>query len=78
MRRLLSFVAGVLAGGSLGAGISLLFAPKSGDDLRQGMREHFREIQTNSRTAAAAKEAELRQELAELTGKVEKPTTSAE
>jgi gas vesicle protein len=67
MRRILSFIAGILAGGSLGAGIALLFSPQSGDEMRQSLRERVTELKTNSSIAAAEKEAELRQELATLT-----------
>lgn len=34
-----SFVAGILVGGLVGAGIALLFAPRSGAETRQRIRE---------------------------------------
>lgn len=68
MRRLLIFVGGILAGSGLGAGISFLFAPQSGDEMRDGIKTRFKRIQENSAQAADEYEAELRRELAELTG----------
>jgi gas vesicle protein len=68
MRRALIFLAGLLAGGSLGAGISVLFAPASGDELRQNLKQRFENVKAKSADAAAQREAALRAELAELTG----------
>ena len=69
MRRFLILVGGLLAGSGLGAGISLLFAPKSVEEMRVGIKTRFNRIQENSALAADEYEAQLRQELAELTGK---------
>lgn len=69
MRRFLIFVGGTLAGSGIGAGISLLFAPQSGDEMRASIKTRFKRIQENSVSAADEYEAQLRHELAELTGK---------
>ncbi|MBN1564865.1 MAG: YtxH domain-containing protein, partial [Anaerolineae bacterium] len=38
MRRLLAFLGGVLSGGAIGTAVALLFTPRSGDSMRQGVR----------------------------------------
>lgn len=67
MRRLLMFFAGILAGGAAGAGISILFSPASGDEMRNDARQRFREILAESARAAEQRRAELEQELNALT-----------
>ncbi len=67
MRRILLFVSGIIAGSGAGAALSYLFAPKSGDEMRQNIKTHFKQIQARSTLAGEAYESELRRELAELT-----------
>lgn len=63
MRTILSFLGGLLAG----SGIMLFFAPQSGKELREGIKDRYSEIKDNSVEAAREREAQLREELAVLT-----------
>jgi len=63
MRRTLSFFIGVLLGGLTGAVIALLFAPESGLDLRNRLRERADNLATEIRQAAATKRIELQERL---------------
>lgn len=67
MRRLLMFVFGIVAGGATGAGISILFSPASGKEMRDGARQRFREIMEESALAAEQRRDELVAELDSLT-----------
>ena len=66
MGRILSFIAGALLGGLIGATIGLLLAPSSGEELRSHMQERAREIQDEVKQAAADRRVELEQQLAAL------------
>jgi gas vesicle protein len=63
MRRTLSFFIGVLLGGLAGAVMALLFAPESGLDLRNRLRERGDNLATEIRQAAATKRIELQERL---------------
>ena len=63
MRRTLSFFIGVLMGGLAGAVISLLFAPESGPELRNRMRDGVDNFALEIRQAAATKRIELQERL---------------
>lgn len=67
MRKVLVFGAGLLAGAIIGAGVSLLLTPASGDDLREGTKERYKRILEESAKAAADRRAQLEAELAEMT-----------
>jgi gas vesicle protein len=67
MRAILSFLGGLLAG----SGIMLFFAPQSGEELREGIKNRYEEIKDHSQQAAREREAELRAELAVLTNRNE-------
>jgi gas vesicle protein len=75
MRKLLLFGAGLLCGAIIGAGVSLLLTPASGDDMREGARQRYRRILEESVRAAAERRAQLEAELAEMT-RVKKPESS--
>jgi len=49
-----SFMAGILIGGLIGAGVALLMAPQSGEETREMLRE--RSIELKSRAEQAASE----------------------
>jgi gas vesicle protein len=66
MNRATNFVIGALVGGLIGAGLALLFAPKSGVELRQDITDYADEIQTEIRQAAVSKRQELEAQLASL------------
>ena len=68
MRRALAFVGGVLSGGELGTAVALLFSPKSGDAMRDGLRGRYERALQAGREAAAQRRAELEAQLAAMTG----------
>lgn len=68
MRRLLAFFGGVLSGGAIGTVVALLFTPKSGDGLREGLRARYRRALEAGQAAAEQRRAELEAQLQELTG----------
>jgi len=63
MRRILSFFIGVIVGGLAGAVIALLFAPESGPELRNRMRDGVDNLAIEIRQAAATKRIELQERL---------------
>ncbi len=67
MRKILVFGAGLLAGAIIGAGVSLLLTPASGDDLREGTKERYKRVLEESVKAAAERRTQLEAELAEMT-----------
>lgn len=67
MRKILVFVAGIIAGTAIGAAVSFLLTPASGDELRQGARQRFQQILDESARAAAARRVELKAELDQMT-----------
>jgi gas vesicle protein len=66
MNRASNFVIGAIVGGLVGAGLALLFAPKSGLELRQDITEYADQVQTEIRQAAVTKRQELESQLASL------------
>ncbi len=68
MRRALAFVGGVLSGGAIGTAVALLFSPKSGDAMRDGLRARYERALQAGREAAAQRRAELEAQLAAMTG----------
>lgn len=68
MRRVLAFVGGVLSGGAIGTAMALLFTPRSGDSMRQGLRSRYTGAIKAGEEAAAHKRAELEAKLAEIAG----------
>lgn len=63
MRKMLSFMSGVMMGAVFGATLALLFAPSSGDDLRMRVREEADRVQEEVKKAAAERRAELEAQL---------------
>jgi gas vesicle protein len=66
MRRALSFFRGLIVGGVLGASVALILAPASGEELQKQLRERSDQIRNEVTQAAAARRAELEQQLATL------------
>ena len=66
MRRTMSFLSGTAMGALVGAALALLFAPASGEELRNQMQERANRMQSEVQNAAAARRAELEQQLAVL------------
>ncbi|MCQ3932545.1 MAG: hypothetical protein DPW16_19010 [Chloroflexi bacterium] len=67
MRKILVFGAGILAGAIIGAGVSLLLTPASGDELREGTKERYKRVLEESAKAAVERRVQLEAELAEMT-----------
>jgi len=63
MRRTISFFIGVIMGGLVGATIALLFAPDSGTELRDQIRERAESLSTEIRRAAGSRRIELQERL---------------
>ncbi|MFH2039321.1 MAG: YtxH domain-containing protein [Chloroflexota bacterium] len=66
MRRTISFFIGVIMGGLVGATIALLFAPDSGTELRDQIRERAESLSTEIRRAAGSRRIELQERLETL------------
>jgi gas vesicle protein len=66
MRRITSFLVGVIMGGLIGATLALLFAPSSGTTLRHSVVDYVQNVQDEVRQAATDKRIELEQQLADL------------
>ena len=66
MNRILSFLAGAMIGGIIGASAALLLAPSSGEELRADLRQRAVTLQDEVKRAAMEKRAELEQQLAAM------------
>lgn len=66
MKKFGSFVFGVLLGALTGGVIATLFAPTSGQVLREKLQDHYMAIRNEVNEAAAEKTRELREELAKM------------
>jgi gas vesicle protein len=59
MNRILSMMAGLLLGAALAIGLVLLFAPKSGAEMRRQIQERVQDIMAEGRQAAEVRRLEL-------------------
>lgn len=59
MDRVLNIAGGLLLGAAVGAGIVLLFAPRSGADTQQMIRDRVQAILSEGQQAAEARRLEL-------------------
>lgn len=66
MRRLASFILGVIIGGLVGASLSLLFAPSSGKQLQEQLSVTVDRVSDEVRMAAMQRRKELEEELNRL------------
>jgi len=66
MKRAINFIVGFTVGSLMGATITLLLAPSSGDDLRTQVQSRMTGIQDEVKAAAASRRAELEQQLQTL------------
>jgi gas vesicle protein len=66
MHRTTNFISGALLGGLIGAGIAMLLAPSSGEELRDQMQDRVKQVELEVKNAAASRRAEMEQQLAEL------------
>ncbi len=67
MRRVMFFGIGALCGAIVGAALSLLNAPASGNEMRDEARTHFNEMLHEAQNAAEVRRVELEAQLADLT-----------
>lgn len=67
MRRLAFFLIGALCGGVIGATVSVLNAPASGNAMRDEARARFDDMLEEARLAAETRRAELERQLDTLT-----------
>jgi gas vesicle protein len=63
MRSVLNFLIGMLSGALFGAALAVLFAPISGDELRQQINIRVQGIQSEIEKAATQRRAELESQL---------------
>jgi gas vesicle protein len=61
--KIMSFLAGALSGAVVGATAALLLAPASGEELQLEVRHRYESIVDDAKSAAAAKQAELKAQL---------------
>jgi gas vesicle protein len=66
MRQFFMFLMGALMGALVGATLALLLTPVPGKDLQSQMQERVQFIQSEVKNAAAARRADLEQQLADL------------
>jgi gas vesicle protein len=66
MQKLIAFLAGAALGGLVGATLAVLLAPYSGEELRGKAQDRYLEIRSQVTEAAAARRAELEQQLQAL------------
>lgn len=66
MRKLISFLVGIGLGVAAGMALVTLFSPVSGREVRQNLRDHYRQSMQAARDAAAKKRGELQAELERL------------
>ena len=66
MRKLSSFLTGLILGGSLSAAAALLLAPRSGEGFRGRIREEIQDIIDAGRRASEDRRDELEQQLDSL------------
>jgi gas vesicle protein len=78
-----SFALGIMAGAVIGAGVALLFAPKTGSEMRQQLGEQYRglaervgETTQGLRESAQQLKERGRESVQRLAGKVERTSTS--
>jgi gas vesicle protein len=66
MRRITSFLVGAVMGGLVGTTLAMLLAPYSGKEMRAQMQARAQQLRDDLNAAAAARRAELEQQLAVL------------
>lgn len=59
MNKVLAITAGLFLGAAVGAGLVLLFAPQSGEETQQMIRDRFDAIVAEGQDAAEARRLEL-------------------
>ena len=72
MRKVFSFLTGIITGGLVGAVAAILMAPMSGEDIRGQLQEGTSRLGEDIKAAAQARRAELERELEVLRAPREK------
>jgi gas vesicle protein len=73
MNRSVQFLEGLVLGAALSAAVVLLFAPQSGDQTRQMIRERVQEVVDEGRQAAEERRLELTAQFERLKEPVTQP-----
>lgn len=60
------FLSGLFVGALIGAGITLLLAPASGEEMRQRIQSEVERVRSEVSQAASERRSELEQQLAAL------------
>ncbi len=63
MRKIISFLVGLLAGATVGGAIALLLAPYKGQELQNQIRARVQKLMEEGQQAAAIRQAELEAQL---------------
>jgi gas vesicle protein len=74
-----SFITGLLAGAAIGGGIALLYAPKSGKETREQLRQKLQDIEKefeNLKDKATEKSEHLRKDLADRLAELQREIES--
>lgn len=66
MRRLMSFLTGVLMGSLVGGTLAVLFAPMSGENLRAELRQRGERLRAEVQEAMDSRRAQLEEQLTAL------------
>lgn len=67
MKKLITFIIGIIAGAGAGIAGVALFVPETSKELRERIKAGFQETLASAREASAQKRAELEAELSSLT-----------
>jgi gas vesicle protein len=71
MRRFFSLISGMFVGALVGATLAIIFAPESGESIRVQLRERAGRLRQDVMDAAAARRAELEEQLSALRSPME-------
>jgi gas vesicle protein len=63
MRKVFSFLVGLMSGMIVGGGLAIIFAPKSGSEFQQEIQRNIDRLIQEGRTAADARRIELETQL---------------
>jgi gas vesicle protein len=66
MRKIFSFLTGVIIGGLVGATVAILLAPSSGEEIRGQLQERSIRLRDDIKAVAEERRAELERELETL------------